>query len=101
MKANASCEIRVSRINETSSPVDKLDAPERALEYWREVIAKMPWYDPEREMVVVIILNTKYAPQGHGLVSVGTLNESVAHPRDVFRPAIAAGAYAVIVMHSL
>jgi DNA repair protein RadC len=33
-------------------------------------------------------------------VSLGSVNESIAHPRDVFRPAIIASAYAVIVAHN-
>lgn len=31
---------------------------------------------------------------------MGSLNESIAHPREIFRPAIAAAAYAVIVVHN-
>jgi DNA repair protein RadC len=33
-------------------------------------------------------------------VSLGSVNESIAHPRDVFRPAIIHSAYAVIVAHN-
>ena len=33
-------------------------------------------------------------------VSLGSVNESIAHPRDVFRPALIYSAYAVIVVHN-
>ena len=33
-------------------------------------------------------------------VSVGSMNESIAHPREIFRPAITYSAYAVIVVHN-
>ncbi|MEO6969872.1 MAG: JAB domain-containing protein [Chthoniobacterales bacterium] len=33
-------------------------------------------------------------------MSLGTLNESIVHPRDVFRPAIALNAYAIVLMHN-
>jgi DNA repair protein RadC len=33
-------------------------------------------------------------------ISRGSLNESIAHPREVFKPAIAKGAYAVAVVHN-
>ena len=31
---------------------------------------------------------------------MGSLNESVAHPREIFRPAIAHSAYAVVLVHN-
>ena len=33
-------------------------------------------------------------------VSLGSVNESIAHPRDVFRPALIYSAYAVVVVHN-
>jgi DNA repair protein RadC len=33
-------------------------------------------------------------------VSIGSLNESIANPRDIFRPAIITNAYALILMHN-
>ena len=34
------------------------------------------------------------------LISSGTLNESLAHPREIFKPAIASSAYAFILAHN-
>lgn len=93
-----SYEIKIQRINET--PGIKIDSDSRAETYWRESVTQSAWYDPEREMLVAVLLNTKLATIGHSLVSLGTLNESIAHPRDVFRAAVALGAYGVIVMHN-
>jgi DNA repair protein RadC len=50
--------------------------------------------------LVVFLLDTRYQITSYNLVSLGSLNESIAHPRDVLRPAIVAGAYAFIVMHN-
>ena len=33
-------------------------------------------------------------------VSVGSMNESIAHPREIFRPAVTYSAFAVIVVHN-
>jgi DNA repair protein RadC len=33
-------------------------------------------------------------------VSLGSVNESIAHPRDIFRPALISSAYAMIVVHN-
>lgn len=92
-------EVRVQRLNECPGSL-KVDAPGEALTYWREKITKTPWHDPEKEMLVAIHLNTRYVAIGHTMVSIGTMNECTAHPREIFRPAVATGAYAIIVMHN-
>ena len=94
-----SYEIRVQRLNETPD-APKLDSPEAAYQYWQSVITKMPWYIPDREICVVLMLNTRLRVTGHSLVSVGTLNESIVHCRDLFRSAVAMNAYAVVAMHN-
>lgn len=91
-------QIKVCRINEV--PSIKLDSPALAGEYWSDVIAHQEWYDAEREQCVAILLSTRYNVIGFSLVSIGTLNESIVHPRDVFRAAIAMGAYGLILAHN-
>ena len=92
-----SYEVRIQRLNETPDP-PKLDSPETAFKYWQDVIIRMPWYIPDREVCVAIMLNTRLRVTGHSLVSVGTLNESVVHARDVFRAAVAMNAYGIVVL---
>ncbi len=92
-------EVRVQRLQECPGSF-KVDSPEVAVEYWREKITVAPWYDPEREMCVVILLNIRYVAISHAMVSIGSLDESIVHPREVFRAAVAMGAYAVILMHN-
>ena len=53
-----------------------------------------------KESLRVILLDTRYHLMRIQEVSLGSLNESIAHPRDIFRPAILAAAYAVIVVHN-
>ncbi|MFT4550561.1 MAG: DNA repair protein RadC [Verrucomicrobiales bacterium] len=53
-----------------------------------------------REILQVVLVNTR-----HGLikiedVSIGTINESLAHPREILRPAIAHSAYAMVLVHN-
>jgi DNA repair protein RadC len=54
----------------------------------------------DRERFVVVLLNTKNAVLGTHTASIGTLSSSLVHPREVFRPAIQAGAAAVILVHN-
>ena len=53
-----------------------------------------------KESLRVILLDTRYHLIRTEEVSVGSVNESIAHPRDVFRPAVVSSAYAVIVVHN-
>ena len=94
-----SYEIRVLRLNETpDSP--RIETPEETVRYWREVIEKMPWYISDREVCVAIAVNGRLRATGHSLVSIGTLNETLVHPRDVFRAAVALNAYGVVLVHN-
>jgi DNA repair protein RadC len=52
------------------------------------------------ESLRVILLNTKQELIKVASVSQGTLNEALAHPREVFKPVIAFSAYAFIMVHN-
>jgi DNA repair protein RadC len=52
------------------------------------------------ESLRVILLNTKQELIKVVSVSQGTLNEALAHPREVFKPVIAFSAYAFIMVHN-
>jgi DNA repair protein RadC len=53
-----------------------------------------------KESLRIILLDTRYQLVRVEEVSLGSVNESIAHPRDVFRPALIHSAYAVIVVHN-
>ena len=76
------------------------DTPEKAAGYWRQNIATHPYFDPERENFAILILNTRRRIRGHQLVTIGTMDTLLIHPRDVFRAAIVAGAAALICLHN-
>ena len=48
----------------------------------------------------VLLLDTKHRLLRTTRVSVGTLDASVVHPREVFRAAVAAGAAAIVLFHN-
>src|SRR5690242_11540908 len=52
------------------------------------------------ESLRVVLLDTRYRLIRVESVSTGSMNESIAHPREIFRPAITYSAYAVIVVHN-
>jgi DNA repair protein RadC len=63
-------------------------------------VEEHPFFDSQRECFVVIMLNTRLRARGHHFVAVGTLNECIVHPRDVFRVAIVCAAYGIVLMHN-
>ena len=54
----------------------------------------------DRELFGVLALSTKHCIIGLNIVSIGTLNGASAHPREVFRWAITAGAKSIICFHN-
>lgn len=53
-----------------------------------------------REHFLVLLLNARHEVMGRETVSIGTLNASIVHPREVFRPAILASAASIILAHN-
>lgn len=94
-------EWKIVSVRETApDSLPECEIPQQAVDYWRKHIATAPHFNPDVECLAVLLLNVKMRVRGHHLVSIGSLNETVAHPREVFRAAVIAAAYAVIVMHN-
>jgi DNA repair protein RadC len=53
-----------------------------------------------REHFLVLLLNARHEVMGQETVSVGSLNASIVHPREVFRPAVLASAAATVLVHN-
>lgn len=53
-----------------------------------------------KESLRAILLDTRYHLIRIEFISLGSLNESVAHPREIFQPAIKYSAYAFILVHN-
>lgn len=54
----------------------------------------------DREVLRVLLLDTKLRLMRTEDVALGSLNECIAHQREIFRPAIVHSAYGVVVMHN-
>ena len=76
------------------------DTPDSAADYWRANIAGHPYFNPDVECFVVLLLNTRRRVKGHVFVSTRTLDTLLVHSREVFRAAIVAAASAVVLMHN-
>ena len=56
--------------------------------------------ESDREQFVVALLTVRHRLIGLHTVSVGSLSQSLVHPREVFKPAILAGAAGLVVAHN-
>jgi len=95
-------EYKVTALKECPTPDDLrlCDTPDRAAEYWRLHVPSNPYFNPECECFAVLLLNTRRRVKGHHLVSIGTLDTILVHPREVFRLAIITAAAAIILAHN-
>jgi len=90
----------VMRVRECQPMTETVDTPERAAAYWRNNIPQAPWFDPAKEAVVVLVLNTRRRILGHNLVTLGSLDTCIIAPVSFFRPVIVMAGSAIILMHS-
>ena len=81
---------RMSSTINVKNPV--INSPDKAASYLHSVMDQVH----DKEAFVVAFLNTKNRVIDHEVVSLGTINSSFVHPREVFHNAIVNKANAVI-----
>ena len=89
-------------LRECPVPNDLLvcETPEQAAAYWRLHLETHPYFNPECECFVVLLLNTRKRVKGHQLVTIGTMDTLLVHAREVFRTAIVSSAASVLLLHN-
>jgi len=67
--------------------------------YW-SCISLADWWTPDREHVVAIGLDTQNQIIFYWLVSIGTINETMFHCREILRTAIVANCHKFVLVHN-
>jgi len=95
-------EYKVMALRDCPVPADMLicDTPDQAAAYWRMHVEKHPYFNPECECFVVLLLNTRKRIKGHHLVTIGTMDTMFVHAREIFRTAIVGSSAAIVLMHN-
>lgn len=93
-------EFKVMRLQEDSPADDLLDTPERVFNYVAPQLSQSLRYSPDVENFGVVFVNTRRRAIGLEIVSNGTLDVCLVHPREVFRSAIVINAAAIILFHN-
>lgn len=84
--------IRVAREQLRCMP---LDTPERIHEFFAPQMRHLV-----QEQVIVAVVDARLRHIGTNVVSIGTVNESNAHPREILRPVITRGAHGFVLIHN-
>ena len=78
----------------------KVDNPEKIAKIMYEILRNEDIVDQDKEHFWVIGLNTKLNIKYIELVTLGILNSSIVHPREVFRLAVMKGVDSIILCHN-
>ncbi|HET7224328.1 MAG TPA: DNA repair protein RadC, partial [Candidatus Eisenbacteria bacterium] len=82
------------RAAESGTPSAIIRGPEDVLSQVRDLVRA------RKEHFVVLLLNARHELQSRETVSIGSLNASIVHPREVFQPAIVHSAASVVLVHN-
>jgi len=86
---------RVHLVREGEPQMLQINSPEDVYQLVRDELAAA-----DREMLVSIMLTTSNHVIGVETVSIGTLNSSPTSPREIFKSAILANAFGIILCHN-
>ncbi|MBA3237856.1 MAG: DNA repair protein RadC [Parachlamydiaceae bacterium] len=93
LKAAFNLGIRLSK--QVLSPKYRVEHPVHAYNLVKEALSM-----EKREIFIVLLLDTKGCVIAQEIVSIGTLSETLIHPREVFYPAIRHKAASLILVHN-
>jgi DNA repair protein RadC len=90
---------RIAALTDRSITPAKITSTAEALEFCQTYFRRLA-LDSKQEEFHIVTLNTKNNVIDTHQISVGTLDASLVHPREVFRPAIKDSASSIILVHN-
>jgi len=89
--------VSIKMVREASVLYDirKIGSPKDGVELGKKFLG-----DVDREQLIVCCLDTKNQPTAINVVSIGSLNSSIVHPREVFKPAILSNSASIMLFHN-
>lgn len=90
---------RVAHTRAEQERVRRIGGADDAVVFCREHFARLA-SDGAQEEFHIVCLDAKHQVLGTHRVSVGTLDRTLIHPREVFRPAIKDAAKAILLVHN-
>jgi len=87
--------VKIMLVRESGRPECRLRSPEEVHEFFKEY-----YKHHDREECIAIMLDAKNQPLALHTVSIGSIDQAICIPRDVFKAAILANAVSVIMVHN-
>ena len=66
----------------TPEAMQHCESAAKAADYWRRHIVSDPYFNPECECLVALLLNTRHRVKGHYVITTGTMDTLLVHPRE-------------------
>lgn len=95
IQLQAACNLGVRLAKQLTPPKFKVEHPIHVYN-----LVKDEMLSEKRELFVVVLMDTKGCVIGQHIVSIGTLTQTLVHPREVFYPAIRHKAASIILVHN-
>lgn len=89
---------RIALVRETETTVPpraNLSSPRGVFRFLQEILG-----DSDREQFIALSLDSRNGLLGYNVASVGSVNASIVHPREVYKSAILLNAAALVVGHN-
>lgn len=90
---------RVEAVVKGKQPKEKINSTSAAVEFCRRHFSRLA-HDGRQEEFHIVTLDTKLQPIQSHRITVGTLDASLVHPREVFRAAIRDAASSILLVHN-
>lgn len=90
--------IAILKDEQTISQI-RIKGSDDAIRYCMKAFSRLAM-DGKQEQFHIVTLDTQHGPIAQHLITVGTLDASLVHPREVFRPAIRDAASAILLVHN-
>lgn len=87
--------IKMVKEKELHYQYEDISRPRESVDLIKKIIGDM-----DREALAVITLDVKNHPTSINVCSIGSLNSSIVHPREVFKTAILGNAASIIIGHN-
>ena len=93
-------EFKLSCLRETPVIENLCDQPAAAAEFIQSQVRQSPCWREDVENLGILLLSVRRRIQGYVLISTGTMDTLLVHARDLYRPALVAGAHAILAFHN-
>ena len=87
-------EVRVNYVATSTKPF-RISGPEDVANFVRSILN-----DNSREHFVALYLDGSHRVASYSIVSIGSANQALVHPREVFQRAVLVGATAIAIAHN-